>query len=82
MSHVPHDLADEFPGATDVLHQLKTGDAHFAVLAERYHDLNRAIHRHDTGVEPAADEHVEGLKRQRLTLLDEISGLISKAKAA
>lgn len=82
MSHVPHDLAEEFPDATDILHRLKTSDTHFAGLAERYHDLNRAIHRHDTGVEPASDEHVEGLKRQRLTLLDEISGAISKAKVA
>jgi uncharacterized protein len=75
MSHVPHDLAEEFPDATDILHRLKTSDTHFAGLAERYH-------RHDTGVEPASDEHVEGLKRQRLTLLDEISGAISKAKVA
>ena len=32
--------------------ELKTGDAHFARLADEYHALNRAVHRAETNVEP------------------------------
>jgi uncharacterized protein YdcH (DUF465 family) len=82
MSHTPNDLRVEFPDAVDVLHQLKVHDAHFAKLAERYHDLNREIHRIESDVEPASDERAETAKKERLALLDEISAIIAKAKAA
>lgn len=82
MSHTPNELREEFPDAVDVLHQLKIGNAHFATLADRYHDLNREIHRIESDVEPASDEHIETLKKQRLVLLDEIASLVAKAKAA
>lgn len=82
MSHVPHDLHDEFPQDGEVLHALKTGNSHFAGLAERYHAINREIHRIDSGVEAVSDDHAEQLKRQRLAMLDEISAMISKARAA
>jgi hypothetical protein len=81
MSHTPNDLRDEFPDAVDVLHQLKVHDAHFAKLAERYHDLNREIHRIESDVEPASDARAETVKKQRLALLDEISAIVAKAKA-
>lgn len=82
MSHVPHDLHAEFPEDAEVLHQLKTGNSHFAGLADRYHDINREIHRIDSGVEAASDERAEQLKRQRLAMLDEVSGMIAKARAS
>lgn len=82
MSHTPNELREEFPDAVDVLHQLKVGNAHFATLADRYHDLNREIHRIESDVEPASDEHTETLKKQRLILLDEIAALVARAKAA
>lgn len=82
MSHTPNDLRDEFPDAVDILHQLKVHDAHFAKLAERYHDLNREIHRVESDVEPASDERIETLKKQRLAMLDDISTMVAKAKAA
>jgi hypothetical protein len=82
MSHTPNDLREEFPEAVDVLHQLKVHDAHFATLAERYHDLNREIHRIETDLEPTSDARAEALKKQRLALLDDISAIVAKAKAA
>lgn len=82
MSHTPNDLRDEFPDAVDILHQLKVHDAHFAKLAERYHDLNREIHRVESDVEPASDERIETLKKQRLAMLDDISTMVAKARAA
>ena len=54
MSHTPHELAEEFPDKIDAMHALKESDAHFARLADEYHDINRAIHRAETNVEPSS----------------------------
>jgi uncharacterized protein YdcH (DUF465 family) len=81
MSHTPHDLHAEFPEHGDVLHRLKLEDRHFQTLSERYHDLNREIHRVETGVEAGSDDRLEELKKQRLAMLDEVRGMISKADA-
>ena len=80
MTHVPHELHDEFPEAAEALHRLKLEDAHFAKLAEAYHVLNREIHRIEADVEPASDARAEELKKQRLKLKDEIAGIL-KVKA-
>lgn len=77
MSHVPHELADEFPAQKAKIHELKLSNRHFAQLADKYHDLNREIHRAETGVEAMADESLEALKKKRLQLKDELSTLLS-----
>lgn len=81
MSHTPHELSDEFPGDHALLHELKLNNHHFVTLSERYHEVNGEIHRIESGVENTSDEYAEGLKKKRLALIDEISGIISKAKA-
>ena len=77
MSHVPHELAEEFPDQIDKLHDLKMGNAHFANLSEQYHVLNREILRIETGVEPASDTRESELRKKRVVLKDEIAALIS-----
>ena len=81
MSHVPHELHEEFPEAAERIHTLKVGNAHFAQLAERYHDLNRSIHRMESDLEPVADETLEDAKKQRLLLKDEIFAMLGTGKA-
>ena len=81
MTHVSHELHDEFPADAEILHKLKVGDAHFAKLAEQYQDLNREIHRIEAGIEAASDVRAEELKKERLSLLDEVSAMIAAAKA-
>ena len=81
MSHTPHELADQFPDARDVLHELKLRDPHFVALSERYHELNGEIHRIEAEIETPSDAYVETLKKQRLALLDEIGVLVSQQKA-
>ena len=76
MSHVPHELHEEFPQARERLHALKLSDAHFARVAERYHEVNRAIHRAEAEVEPISDDALEEMKKQRLALKDEIAALL------
>ena len=79
MSHVPHELAEEFPNAVDKLHDLKVSNAHFAKLADEYHTINREIHRIETGVEAASDMRETDLRKQRMRLKDEISGMLNQA---
>ena len=76
MSHTPHELAEEFPEAADRIRELKETDAHFARLAEEYHEVNRQIHRIETDVEPASDAFQTQLRRQRMALKDELFALL------
>jgi len=76
MTHVPHELHDEFPEAAEALHRLKLENAHFAKLADEYHEVNREIHRIEADVEAASDARTEKLKKRRLTLKDEIAGFL------
>lgn len=78
--HTPHELHEAFPEDVALLTRLKVDDRHFANLAERYHEVNRAIHRIESEIEPASDDHAEGLKKQRLAMLDEISALLEQAR--
>lgn len=82
MSHTPHDLHAEFPQHADLLHDLKLKDAHFQRIAERYHEVNREIHRIEVEVEAASDFRLEDLKKQRLVMLDEVSEMLGKAETA
>lgn len=81
MTHVAHELHSEFPQDAEILHRLKVDDPHFAKLADHYHDLNREIHRIETGIEAASDTRAEELKKERLSILDRVSVMISAAKA-
>ena len=76
MSHTPHELIAEFPDKADKIHALKTSNAHFAKLAEEYHEVNRVVHRIETDVEPASDETLEDLKKKRLHLKDTIAAML------
>ena len=78
MSHVPHELHDEFPEAAAELHALKIGNPQFNTLADRYHLLNREIHRIESGVEAASDERTETLKKERLSLLDQVATMLAE----
>lgn len=79
MSHTPHELSDEFPEYAQQIHDLKVSDAHFAKLADAYHDVNRQIHRMETEVEPVADHVEEDLRKKRLALKDEIAAYLRDA---
>lgn len=72
MSHTPHELADEFPEHVAKMSALKQSDAHFARLFDRYHEINRGVHRAETNVEPI-DQFVETqMRKQRAAIKDQI----------
>lgn len=77
MSHTPHELAEEFPEHVEKIHTLKMENAHFAKLFDTYHDVNRAIHRAETDIEPTSDFHMEEMRKERMRLKDEIYGMLS-----
>lgn len=77
MSHTPHELHEEFPEHADKLIQLKSDNAHFAKLADEYHEINRAVHRAETDVEPTDDLHMAAMRKQRAALKDEIYGMLT-----
>ncbi len=79
MSHTPHELAEEFPEAAELIHKLKVEDAHFARLMDEYHEVNRAIHRAETLVEPVSEQHEAEMRRTRMTLKDEIARILKAA---
>ena len=77
MSHVPHELPEEFPDKVEVMHDLKMNDAHFQRLSEEYHELNRQIHRVETGIEPTSEQFETELRKKRLHLKDEIASMLA-----
>lgn len=79
MSNTPHELAQEFPEHVTKMHALKSSDSHFARLFDEYHEVNRAIHRAETDVEPVGDAHMEAMRKQRMVLKDRIYGMLTKA---
>lgn len=77
MSHTPHELAEEFPEKVELMSELKQTDAHFSRLADEYHEVNRAVHRAETNVEPMEDLAEGELRKKRAMLKDEIWSILS-----
>ena len=79
MSHTPHELHEEFPELAEKMTELKQADAHFAKLADEYHELNRAVHRAETNVEPTDQFNEEEMRKKRAVLKDEIYRMLTAA---
>jgi uncharacterized protein YdcH (DUF465 family) len=77
MSHTPHELSEEFPDKVEQMHELKSSNAHFAKLADEYHEVNRAVHRAETNVEPMEDLAEGELRKKRAMLKDQIWAILS-----
>ena len=78
MTHVPHELHEEFPDKNQEIHDLKMSNAHFSRLSEEYHQVNRHIHRIETGIEPTSQEFETELRKKRMVLKDEIAGMLAR----
>lgn len=78
MSHVPHELHDEFPAAAAALHRLKMNSPQFNLLADRHHALNHEIYRIEAGLDAASDARAETLKKERLALLDQVAAMLEE----
>lgn len=79
MSLENHSLVHEFPEYRQRIHEMKTRDTHFARLFAEYDAVEHEVHRIESGAEAAADERLEALKKQRLSLKDQLFSLLQKA---
>ncbi len=79
MAAVHHDLVSELPEYREQIHALKTGNAHFARLFDEYHVVNREVMRLEGEGVPVADVAFENLKKQRLTLKDQLYTMLKTA---
>ena len=80
--HTPNELTTIFARDRDLITRLKAEDAHFARLADDYHEVNREVHRIEAETEAASDERFETLKKKRLKLLDELTDIVRRGRAA
>ncbi|MBO6527515.1 DUF465 domain-containing protein [Erythrobacter sp.] len=80
--HTPNELTTIFARDRELVTRLKQEDAHYARLAKDYHEVNREVHRIEAEAEAASEERLETLKKLRLALLDEITGIVNTARAA
>lgn len=76
MSHVPHELSEEFPEEAQKIHELKQNNPRFSKLTDDYHEVNRKIHRIESEIEATSDAFLEDLKKKRLSLKDEVSAFL------
>ncbi|MGH1353393.1 MAG: YdcH family protein [Methyloligellaceae bacterium] len=77
MSHVPNQLAEEFPEYKDKIHTLKISDNHFVRKFDKYNDINREIHHIEANGINVSDDHFEELKKKRLALKDDIRKMLT-----
>ncbi len=79
MSNTPHELHEEFPAEAEKIHALKVSNTHFARLADEYHEINRQVHRAETGVEPVDQFAEVEMRKKRAALKDEIYRMLGAA---
>ena len=78
MSHVPHEVVQEFPGQTAHLLALKNRDRSFARLLDDYHQ----VHRIETCPEYVSRDTERALRRLRLRIKDQIATRLTRAGPA
>lgn len=81
MSHVPHDLARDFPDLAARISELKASDKRFAHLAARYDEINREVHRVETFVQPMDSLAENDLRKERALLKDALFGMLTRETA-
>jgi uncharacterized protein YdcH (DUF465 family) len=79
MSHTPHELAADFPDLAERIHALKISDGHFARLLGEYEEVNAAVHRAETNVEPMSEEAEGALRKKRAALKDQLYRMLTAA---
>ena len=77
MSHTPHELHEEFPELADKISEMKQKNMHFSKLADEYHEVNRAVHRAETLVEPMEELAEVEMRKKRAALKDELYQMLT-----
>jgi uncharacterized protein YdcH (DUF465 family) len=69
-----------FPEHRDLITQLKGRDAHFTRLFERHNELDQQIKNMEAHIAPGSPLDVENLKKEKLSLKDQIYAVLKKAQ--
>ena len=77
MTHVPHQLTDDFPQFADRIKELKTTDTHFAKLSEAYGNINHQVHLAETNVDPVEQLTEDQLRKDRALLKDKLYAMLN-----
>lgn len=73
-----HDLLHEFPEYKEKIHTLKTTDQHFRKFFDEYHEVDHAIHSIESGATATTDEHLNELRKKRVSLKDSLYTYLTK----
>jgi len=73
-----HDLAHELPEFKEKIHELKLSNRHFQKLFDEYDEIDHQVRRCEAEIEVHADDFVEGLKKRRLALKDDLFEMLKK----
>ena len=71
-----------FPEYRDLITRLKTEDAHFTRLFDEHNELDQRIKNLEARIELATDEEIEGLKKEKLNLKDQLDVILKETDAA
>lgn len=71
-----------FPEHRDLITQLKTTDRHFMRLFDQHNALDQKIKNMEVSASPAKHEEIETLKKEKLSLKDQIYTVLKKTAAA
>lgn len=71
-----------FPEYRELISTLKVRDTHFARLFQEHNDLDQRIMNVEAGIESADGVGLEGMKRHKLQLKDQLYAILKQAAGA
>lgn len=74
-----HDLMHEFPDYAEKIRTLRQDKGEFANLMDEYDELDARVRKLEELGQPVADETLEDLKKQRLSLKDRLYLMLQSA---
>jgi len=71
-----------FPEYRELISRLKTENAHFTRLFDEHNELDQRIKNLEARIELATDEEIESLKKEKLSLKDQLYVILKETDAA
>ena len=68
-----------FPEYRELITQMKTSDARFVRLFDKHNELDKQIKNMESRVEVGTPDEIEILKKEKLSLKDELYAMLKKA---
>ena len=73
MSHVAHEIYEEFPEEAERIQTLRQADPQFAQLVDEYHAVNLKVHRAESRLDLLDEAAEHDLRHRRVHLKDAIA---------